>query len=29
MALSHTVCKNCGHYHGRDVLGIEKEAKKK
>ena len=29
MRLPHTVCPNCGHYQGREVLHIEKEAKKK
>jgi large subunit ribosomal protein L32 len=29
MRLPHTVCPNCGFYQGREVLHIEKEAKKK
>ncbi len=29
MCLPHTVCPNCGHYQGREVIEIEKEEKKK
>lgn len=29
MRLPHTVCLNCGHYAGREVLTIGKEDKKK
>ncbi len=29
MIPSHTVCPLCGYYQGREVLHIEKEAKKK
>jgi ribosomal protein L32 len=29
MRLPHTVCPNCGHYQGREVVEIEKEDKKK
>lgn len=29
MRLPHTVCPKCGFYQGREVLKIEKEAKKK
>lgn len=29
MRLSHTVCPNCGHYQGREVIAHKKEAKKK
>ena len=29
MRLPHTVCPNCGHYQGREVISIEKEEKKK
>jgi large subunit ribosomal protein L32 len=25
---SHTVCSNCGHYQGREVISIEKEKSK-
>jgi large subunit ribosomal protein L32 len=28
MRLPHTVCPNCGHYQGREVIAVEKEAKK-
>lgn len=28
MRPAHTVCPNCGHYQGREVVTIEKEAKK-
>jgi large subunit ribosomal protein L32 len=28
MRLPHTVCPSCGHYQGREVISIEKEAKK-
>ncbi len=24
----HTVCPNCGHYQGREVIDMQKEAKK-
>lgn len=29
MRLPHTVCPKCGHYQGREVIEIEKDAKKK
>jgi large subunit ribosomal protein L32 len=29
MRLQHTVCPNCGHYQGREVITVEKEEKKK
>jgi large subunit ribosomal protein L32 len=29
MRLPHTVCSNCGHYQGREVITIDKEEKKK
>jgi large subunit ribosomal protein L32 len=29
MRLSHTVCPNCGHYQGREVISMGKEEKKK
>ncbi len=29
MRLSHTVCPNCGHYQGREVIEMKKEEKKK
>ena len=29
MKLSHRVCKHCGYYDGRDVLGISEENSKK
>jgi large subunit ribosomal protein L32 len=29
MRLPHTVCPNCGHYQGREVVSVEKETKKK
>ncbi len=29
MRLAHTVCPNCGHYQGREVIEVEKEEKKK
>jgi large subunit ribosomal protein L32 len=29
MRLPHTVCPNCGHYQGREVISVEKETKKK
>lgn len=28
MRLPHTVCSNCGHYKGREVIEIEKDKKK-
>lgn len=27
MRLPHTVCANCGHYQGREVVAIKKEKK--
>jgi large subunit ribosomal protein L32 len=29
MRLPHTVCPNCGHYQGREVISMEKEKKEK
>ena len=29
MRLPHTVCPNCGHYEGREVISVSKEEKKK
>jgi large subunit ribosomal protein L32 len=29
MRLPHTVCTNCGHYQGREIITINKEGKKK
>jgi large subunit ribosomal protein L32 len=29
MRLPHTVCPNCGHYQGKEVLDLGKETKKK
>jgi large subunit ribosomal protein L32 len=29
MRLPHTVCPNCGHYQGREVISTEKEKKTK
>ena len=29
MRLPHTVCPNCGHYQGREVVSMEKEKKTK
>jgi len=29
MRMSHTVCPKCGYYQGKEVIEIEKEAKKK
>ena len=28
MRLPHTMCPNCGHYKGREIIEIEKEKKK-
>lgn len=28
MRLPHTVCSNCGHYQGREVISAEKEKSK-
>jgi ribosomal protein L32 len=28
MRLPHTVCPNCGHYEGREVVEVKKEKKK-
>jgi large subunit ribosomal protein L32 len=28
MRLPHTVCSNCGHYQGREVINKKKEEKK-
>jgi large subunit ribosomal protein L32 len=28
MRLSHTICPNCGHYQGREVISTEKEKSK-
>jgi large subunit ribosomal protein L32 len=28
MRLAHTVCPNCGHYKGREIIEIEKDKKK-
>jgi large subunit ribosomal protein L32 len=28
MRLPHTVCSSCGHYKGREVINMVKEAKK-
>jgi large subunit ribosomal protein L32 len=28
MRLPHTVCPNCGHYKGREVINMEEEKKK-
>jgi large subunit ribosomal protein L32 len=27
MRLPHTVCANCGHYEGREVVAVKKEKK--
>ncbi|HAE59091.1 MAG TPA: 50S ribosomal protein L32, partial [Anaerolineae bacterium] len=27
MRLPHTVCANCGHYKGREVIAVEKDNK--
>ena len=27
MRLAHTVCLNCGHYEGREVIAIKKDEK--
>jgi len=29
MRLQHTVCPNCGHYQGKEVMDLGKETKKK
>jgi large subunit ribosomal protein L32 len=29
MRLPHTVCPNCGHYQGREVISMEKDKKEK
>lgn len=29
MRMAHTVCANCGHYQGREVIEIESKDKKK
>lgn len=29
MRRQHTVCSNCGHYQGREVIEVEKEKKTK
>jgi large subunit ribosomal protein L32 len=29
MRLPHTVCANCGHYQGREVISVDKDDKKK
>jgi len=29
MRLPHTVCPNCGHYKGREVVNLEEKKKKK
>lgn len=29
MRLAHTVCSKCGYYQGKEVVSVEKEAKKK
>jgi len=28
MRLPHTVCPNCGHYKGREVVNLEEKKKK-
>jgi large subunit ribosomal protein L32 len=28
MRLPHTICPNCGHYQGREVIEVKKDKKK-